>query len=208
MLQAIYQHCFGRIKTYKPPNPPQAQGVDIMGEITKNGNDFVGYEYKEITADRERASMYLDGYMNFGWIADENIQPSVILGKVTIKLKRDRKILNKTELTRLQRHFESCMNEIDAMEKSKTSDATIWALVIALIGTAFMAGSVFAVTSQPPHILLCIVLAIPAFTGWILPNFVYKGKVRKKIARVTPQIEQKYDEIYEICERGNKLLKG
>ena len=78
MLQAIYQHCFGRIKTYKPPNPPQAQGVDIMGEITKNGNDFVGYEYKEITADRERASMYLDGYMNFGWIADENIQPSVI----------------------------------------------------------------------------------------------------------------------------------
>lgn len=179
-----------------------------MGEITKNGNNFVGYDYKEITADRERASVYIDGYMNFGWTVDENIQPSMVMGKVMIKLKRDRKIVNKTELTRLQRHFEACMNEIDAMEKSKTSDATIWALVIGIIGTAFMAGSVFAVTSKPPHILLCIVLAIPAFTGWILPYFVYKARVRKKITRITPQIEQKYDEIYEICEKGNKLIKG
>lgn len=177
-----------------------------MNEITKGGNDFVGYEYKEVTADSERASMYLDGYMNFGWIADENIQPSKIMGKVTIKLKRDRKIINKTELTRLQRHFEACMNEIDAMEKSKTSDATAWALVIAMIGTAFMAGSVFAVTNQPPLIWLCIVLAIPAFIGWTLPYFVYKARVRKRTAKVTPQIEQKYDEIYEICEKGNKLL--
>ena len=177
-----------------------------MGEIIKNSNDFVGYEYKEITADRERASIYMDGYMNFGWIVDENIQPSVIMGKVTIKLKRDRKILNKTEPTRLQNHFEACMNEIDAMEKSKASDATILALVIGIIGTAFMAGSVFAVTSQPPHILLCIVLAIPAFIGWIFPYFVYNARLRKKTAIVTEQIEQKYDEIYEICEKGNKLI--
>lgn len=179
-----------------------------MGEITKNGNDFVGYEYKEITADRERASIYIDGYMNFGWIVDENVQPSEVMGKLTIKFKRDRKILNKTELTRLQHHFEACMNEIDALEKSKTTDATIWALVIGIIGTALMAGSVFAVTSQPPRILLCIVLAIPAFIGWILPYFVYNKKIRKKTAKVTQQIEQKYDEIYEVCEKGNKLING
>lgn len=179
-----------------------------MNEITKSGKDFVGYEYKEITTDPERASMYLDGYLNFGWIADENIQPSAVMGKVTVKIKRDRKILNKTELTRLQRHFEACMNEISAMEKSKTSDATIWALAIALIGTAFMAGSVMAVTSEPPLLLLCIVLAIPAFMGWIFPIFVYKARVRKKTGLITPQIEQKYDEIYEICEKGNKLLKN
>lgn len=178
-----------------------------MSEIIKSGKDFVGYEYKEITADREQASMYLDGYMNFGWEADENIQSSVVMGKVTIKLKRDRKILNKTELTRLQRHFESCMNEIDAMEKSKTSDAIIWALVIGIIGTAFMAGSVFAVTHQPPIIWLCIVLAIPALIGWILPYFTYHSRVRNKTEKVTPHIEAKYDEIYEICEKGSKLLK-
>lgn len=175
-----------------------------MNEITKSG--FVGYEYKEVTADQEKVSMYLDGYMNFGWVPDENIQSSGLMGKVTLKLKRDRKILNKTELTRLQRHFEACMDEIDAMEKSKTSSATMWTLVIAIIGTAFMAGSVFAVTHEPPMILLSILLAIPAFIGWILPPFVHKTMVRKRTAKLAPLIDQKYDEIYEICEKGNKLL--
>jgi hypothetical protein len=177
-----------------------------MSEITRGSSNFIGYEYKEVIADAERASMYLDGYLNFGWIPDENIQPSHIMGKVTIKLKRDRKILHKAELTRLQRHFEACINEIDAMQKSKHSAGTMWAILIGLLGTGFMAGATFAVTNEPPLTLLCIVLAIPGFTGWVLPYFVYKIIVRQKTIKFTPMIEQKYDEIYEICEKGNRLL--
>ena len=75
-----------------------------------------------------------------------------------------------------------------------------------ILGTAFMAGATFAVTAQPPHILLCIILAIPGFLGWILPSFLYKAGVRKQTEKMTPLIEEKYDEIYEICEKGNKLL--
>lgn len=177
-----------------------------MSEITRGSSNFIGYEYKEVTVESERASMYLDGYMNFGWIPDENIQPVKNMGKVTIKLKRDRKILNKMELTRLQRHFEACLNEIDAMEKSKNSEATIWSIGIGILGTAFMAGSTFAVTNEPPLVVLSILLAIPGFIGWLLPIFVYKAMLRKKEAKLMPQIEQKYDEVYEICEKGNRLL--
>ena len=82
----------------------------------------------------------------------------------------------------------------------------MWALFIGLLGTAFMAGSVFAVTAQPPHIILCIVLAIPAFAGWVLPLFVYRKIVQKQTEKMIPLIEEKYDEIYEICEKGSKLL--
>ena len=91
---------------------------------------------------------------------------------VILRLKRDRKIINKMELTRLQRNFESCVREIDMLEKSKTSAATVYALIIAVIGTAFMAGATFAVTAQPPHISLCILFAIPGFIGWIHPYFI------------------------------------
>ena len=69
-----------------------------------------------------------------------------------------------------------------------------------------MEGATFAVTAQPPHILLCIILAIPGFIGWILPYFLYKAGVRKQTEKMTPLIEEKYDEIYEICEKGNRLL--
>lgn len=58
-------------------------------------------------------------------------------------MRRDRKIVNKAELTRLQRKFESCVGQLLSLEHSKTSAATVGSLVIGVIGTAFMAGSVF-----------------------------------------------------------------
>lgn len=106
----------------------------------------------------------------------------------------------------MQRNFEACVKEIQASEKSKTSVATAYALVVGIIGTAFMAGSVFAVTAQPPYIVLSTILAIPAFIGWMIPYFLYRRITRKQTEKLTPLIEQKYDEIYEICEKGNKLL--
>ena len=84
-------------------------------------------------------------------------------------MKRDRKIINKMELTRLQRNFEAYVEEIRHLEKEKTSLPSIVAITTGIIGTAFIAGSTFAVTANPPHIVLCILLAIPGFLGWILP---------------------------------------
>lgn len=187
-----------------------------MSDWNRKQTDFVAYDYKEVITDSSRASFLLDGYENFGWELDENYsmgshenlgvpQPSR-QGKIVLKLRRNRKIVNKMELTRLQRNFEACIQAIEELEKSKTSMATIYALMIALFGTAFMAGSTFAVTSQPPYIILCIALAIPGFTGWILPYFVYQRVAARQTGKVTPMIEEKFEEIYEVCEKGNKLL--
>lgn len=173
---------------------------------------FMGYEYKEIIAPDSQASFLLDGYENFGWEVDENLQAGLEGSNLSprqkrvLRLKRNRKIVNKMELTRLQRNFEACVNEIEELEKSKTSEATMYSLIVGIIGTAFMAGATFAVTAEPPHILWCILLAIPGFIGWILPPFLHRKLVERKRKKITPLIEEKYDEIYEICEKGNKLL--
>lgn len=174
--------------------------------MEKQSKSFIAYEYKDIAINEKNASFYIDCYEAFGWKADENASVQNSAADKTLRLKRDRKIINKAELTRLQRHFEACANEIETLEKSKNQTATIWALIIGLIGTAFMAGSVFAITNTPPQILLCIILAIPAFIGWILPIFVYRSVLRKQIEKVQPLIEKKYDEIYDICEKGYSLL--
>ena len=92
------------------------------------------------------------------------------------------------------------------MEQSKTTGSTIAALVIGIIGTAFMAGSVFAVTAEPPVIWLMVLLAIPGLIGWVLPFFLYRRILRKKTAELEPLKEQKYDEIDQICEKGSRLL--
>jgi hypothetical protein len=177
-----------------------------INEVTKGGKDYIGYDYKTVTVDSEKVSMYLDAYENFGWITEDVAQQATFGGTVTLKLKRDRKIINKAELTRLQQHFEACMDEITELENSKAKTAIIYSLAVGLIGTAFMAGSVFAVTHEPPMIFLCIILGVPALIGWAFPYKIYKSILKKRTDEVTPLIEQKYDEIHGICEKGNALI--
>lgn len=83
--------------------------------------NFIFYEYKEITVRSDKAPLYRDCYECFGWQQDENFPMQETGGKITLTLKRDRKLVNKTELTRLQRNFEANMEEIDSLERSKTS---------------------------------------------------------------------------------------
>lgn len=175
--------------------------------MNQEEKSFIGYEYKEITVDAGQVSMFLDGYENFGWIADEQLSGrGATSGQITLRMKRDRKIINKMELTRLQRNFEACALDLKKLEKAKTSAATIWALAVGIAGTVFMAGSTFAVTHEPPVIWLCILLAIPGIIGWILPYFVYHRVLQKQEERIEPLKEQKLEEIYEVCEKGHSLL--
>lgn len=177
--------------------------------MNRGSNDFIGYEYKELVVDKSKVSLYMDGFENFGWEIDER-QPRIVesnkAGKTVIRLKRNRKIMNKAELTRLQRNFEDCMRQMDSLESSKTSLATVVSLIIGILGTAFMACSTFAVVHEPPLILACVILAIPGFIGWITPVFLYKKIVLKKTVQLAPLLEKKQDELYEICEKGHKLL--
>lgn len=82
-----------------------------------NNNEFIGYEYKEVTIPRSMDSVYTDGYANFGWQPEgSSATPSV--GKIVVKYKRNRKLRNKAEITRLQRKF-------DAWRRRDTGDGTL-----------------------------------------------------------------------------------
>ncbi len=186
-----------------------------MDESFKQSTDYIGYEYKEVVASGPTASLYLDSYPCFGWEPDPNAPPKALAARpgrtsappqLKMQFRRNRKISNKAELTRLQRNFDSCAAEIHALEKAKTSSATIQALVVALIGTAFMALSTFCVTAEEPNYPLSFLLAIPGFLGWVLPYFLYRIQVRKKTVQMNQLIEQKYEEIHTICEKWNRLL--
>ena len=177
-----------------------------MSAIREDGAPFVGYDYKEIPVDGESAAFRLDCYQNFGWEVDDRVSESARRKKGKLVLRRDRKIVNKMELTRLQRHFEACIHELEELERSRTSGATICAILVGLVGTGFLAGATFAATHQPPMIVLTILLAIPGFLGWILPYFLYRAMVRRRARVVDELMEKKYDEICEICEKGHQLL--
>jgi len=179
------------------------KGVANMNENAR-ADDFIGYEYKEVSANSDKEGIYADGYPNFGWQLEKSTAPILGISTVYLKFKRDRKIRNKAELARLQRQFESNVSEIEKLEQSKTTTAQIVAYTVGLIGTALMAGSVFAFLAD--MIVLCIILAVPAFVGWALGYFSFVKIRDKRITAITPLIEQKYDAIYEVCEKAHGLL--
>ena len=172
--------------------------------MENSGNSFVGFEYLEIPARRSMESMYVDGYRNFGWEFEGTAAREEISGTVRLKFKRDRRIRNKAELTRLQRQFEACALEIEALERSRTTAAAIAAFTIGLAGTAFLGGAVFAYLNGLLHLM--VVLAVPGFLGWIAPYFCYQKIRQRRTEQVSPIIEQKNDEICSVCEQGCRLL--
>lgn len=174
--------------------------------MSQPNHPYIAWEYKEIPADSKDISLLLDCYECFGWRQDENRPPLPGRRPAALSLKRDRRLVNRMELTRLQRNFESCLQEISQLEHTRTRAGVAEALLVALVGTAFMAGAVFAVTADPPRYLLTILLALPAFAGWILPFFLCRALQQRASRRVQPLIEAKYEEIWQLCEKGHALL--
>jgi hypothetical protein len=169
-----------------------------MTDFTVN-NSFVGYEYKEVSAPRGIEGVYADGYPNFGWQLDGG-------GFGRLKFKRDRKIRNKAELSRLQREFDAKVREIEDLERSKTTGAQIVALTVGMIGTALVGGATFAFI-YGNMIPLMIILALPGFVAWGVAYMLYTKLRARKSAAAEPLIDHKYDEIYEVCAKAHTLLE-
>lgn len=150
------------------------------------------------------AELYEDTLSCFGWQVENRSDCIKGILYVALHLKRDRLLRNRAELARLQRLFESEADEVCRLEISKQTGASAAAYGTGVLGTAFMAGSVFSFLGG--HILLMVLLAVPAFAGWVVPYFCYSVLYRKKAASVTPIIEAKYDSIYEIGKKAYALL--
>jgi hypothetical protein len=172
-----------------------------------NEEPFVAYEYKNVTAAHGLESIYLDGFPNFGWEPDGSVPFFSSRGTVVmLKFKRDRNVKNKDELARLERQFEKGIQEIEILERSKTIIASITAFTIGIIGSALMAGAVFAYLAG--ILPLMVVLAIPGFLGWIFPYFCYTGVKAKRTQSTAPLIDAQYDTVYDVCEKAHALLAG
>ena len=162
-------------------------------------------DYLKVTVREDLLSRYIDGYEKFGWRMDENVPTKKSMGKAVLHMKRSRHIINKVELTRLQQYYEACMNEVYVLEASISSVPLTVSLIYGLLGCGFVAGSVFAVTASQPMIALTVLLAAPGFFLWAAAYFRYKPAKKRRVQKVTPLIEAKYDEAEQVCEKAFRL---
>lgn len=195
---------------------------------------YIGYEYKTVTVKKEMESIWIDSQQYFGWELDKKeaailkhvwgplrvmLAPLALLPgsqcdklivdresekKVVLTFKRNKKTENKDKLNRLEAGFARTAAAIDALEASKTAGATAVSCAVGVIGTVFMAISVFSYLGG--MLPLCILAAVPGFIGWVLPFFLKRVLTAKKTQAVQPQIEKQYEDIYHICEEANSIV--
>jgi len=158
-------------------------------------------EYIDVNVNQNLVQLCSDCYKELGW---DIINASSAVNSVSIKMQRDRKIKNRAALCDLQRKCEEAFSSIEKLERMKTSKAMGMSLGIGIVGTAFMAGSVFAYLAS--MILFSIILAIPAFIGWTLPYFFYKKIYKETSTKVNVMIEHNYDVIYDSCKKASYLF--
>lgn len=173
-----------------------------MSENAKNENKFTMNEYLEVEINQKQLEFCKDCYRALGWTI-VNINSGII--KMTMKLRRDRKIKNREQLGVLQRNCEDALKSIEQLEESKTTKAMAVSLGIGIVGTVFMGCSVFAYLTG--MFRLHVFLAIPGFIGWVLPYYLYKNMKKKSSAKAEPMIAHNYDLIYDACEKAVSLLK-
>lgn len=184
--------------------------------------EFIAYEYLNINVKSEKEPLYTDCYEAFGWnlitntaLVEEgdyyinNIHANNTR-QVNLKFKRDRKIPNKGELQNLQRKMELSLKELDKLESEPTTKGIMKSLTIGLLGTIFLAISVFAITAKNLEVInyvICTISGIIGLIGWAL-GFISYNKTKTKIEQQnTTLIEEQYNTIYDCCEKANKLTK-
>ena len=173
----------------------------VMSETKMNENKFVMNEYMEVSVKQDLVQLCSDCYHALGWTI---MNTSTGIDSVKLKLQRDRKIKNRVALCDLQRKCEDTFSAIEKLENSKTTKAMAVSLGVGILGTVFMAGSVFVYLAS--MIPVCVILAIPGFIGWGLPYFLYKKFIKESTEKVSPLIDRNYDVIYEACEKASQML--
>lgn len=166
-----------------------------------NRKTFTSYEYKELEIKEDIDLQYLDAIQCLGWEVEKEKSDST-----HYTIRRIRHIINRVELTRLERHLNSCFNEIVRLNQSAYTYATIISISVGLIGTSFILCSIFAFLHKPVLYGLSFILAVIGIVGWISPYIINKKIYYEWKKKSEHFIEEKYDEIEVICKKALTLL--
>ena len=197
-----------------------------------NNENFLAYEYKNVTVKRNSAGMYIDCMESFGWKLVENdgydagtlltnLHP-VNLGRnlasaaqsfgetadpsetMTLKFKRDRRIENKQQLEKLEREYEDALSAIQKAERKKAAQKMGISLGTGIIGTLFIGLAVYNFVFA--NIVSGVLFAAVGAIGWAIGFFSNIKIGKKKSTQAAPYVDEQLNIVYNACEKAHALL--
>lgn len=172
-----------------------------------NDKNFIAYEYKTKTVKNNERAKTLDMYEAFGWEATE-INPSVA-DNCVITLRRDRRIDHKQELVKLEKKAEEERAALNALERSKTLGASVFAYIFGIASALIMGGGmslVMTANGTVQNTVIGVILGVIGIALCCLTYPIYSKIVLRKTQKVSSAIDAGEEALANILEKGNDLL--
>lgn len=167
-----------------------------------NNKQDIMNEYLEVSIKPNLVQTCSDCYKALGWTVS-NTRTGI--GITTIKLIRSKKIKNRSELCNLQYLCEDAFNAIEKIESIKRKKLRAFYLWVRVAGASLMTGSILAY--QAGKTLLFIILISLGIIGGLLPSFIPRKFIDKKMVNEKAFIDKNLDIIHEACEKARELLQ-
>ena len=168
----------------------------------------VTFDYKTVRVRREMEVMTTDAYEALGWQVTNTTLAEGSLSFVNVSFKRNRKIENKLELQRLQEKVDSCLAQIDKLQKKKKNAGVPEGITTGVVGALVFGGgmSMTMCLSGTGFLIGGIALGVVGIgiglLGWLVHNKIQK----KKLAKIEPLLESEFNKLSDLCEEANKKV--
>ena len=172
--------------------------------MTDTTTSFTPYEYLTLQVSPDLEPLYKDTFPNFGWLVEKEGAGRPGTTTMTMQLKRDRRIPNRQVVNELQHKVENALTRIVDLERSRTTTAIAVALALGILGSAFLAGSLFALTAG--LMVLSVPLGALGLLGWLAGWWAHGRVKARKTAQTAPLIDQQYEVIFQASEQASRLL--
>ena len=172
--------------------------------MTDTLTGFTPYEYRTLQVAPEQEPLYKDTFANFGWIVEKETAGRPGTTTMALQVKRDRRLPNRQVINELQRQAEDALGTIRDLERSRSAAAITVAVALGIVGSAFLAGSVFAVTAG--LVILSVPLGALGLLGWLAGWWSHGRVLARKTAQTAPLIDEQYDIVFGASEQAARLL--
>ena len=183
-------------------------------------NNFIAYEYKEVSVKRASINLYVDCFANFGWkliehyksrapgqsqsAVDTGVSHELDSDMIVLKLKRNSRLNNKREINRLENKCEAALADIRRLEDRKSAYTMGTALGAGIVGAGIMAIAIWNLVMG--NTLAGFLIGVVGF-GVCGVGFWLNHRMGQKMKQqLEPEIQQRYDDIHNICEEAYGML--
>lgn len=171
--------------------------------------DFITYEYRTKSVKVKDLTRTADLYEAFGWEIVSTERTAV--ERVTLSLRRDRKLPHRQELNRLERQAEELSGTLDGLERAKRLRADIFAYIFGIVAALVLGGGmcmVMLIEDSVPALIGGIAVGVVGLVLCAVNYPVYRAMVAKKTEQVLPALDENEEKLADLLERGNDLLRA